>query len=192
MQLLIFDLDGVLVDSKDIHFEAFNKALVEHGYLPLTYEVHMQTYNGLPTKTKLLMLGLPESIAATKQKYTTFDSIEKDLELGYLLGRLQKESILCVASNSIRSTIYDILDRLGIRQHFLFIRSNEDVTNPKPDPEIYNSLIEHFPTLYSTIFEDSPIGLQAARASKADYVEKIQNRDHLVKVLYEYINPHGG
>ena len=188
---MIFDLDGVLVDTKDMHFEALNKALIEHNYPPISYEDHLSKYNGLPTLTKLKMLGAPEEIAQTKQKYTSFDNVKEDKELAALLTRLAEHNMLCVASNSIRSSILTALKNLGVGHLFLFIRSNEDVVNPKPDPEIYNELIDHFPMLHSVIFEDSPIGLKAAWDSRASDVIKIQNRDHLVKVLNEYINSNG-
>ena len=66
-KLIIFDLDGVLVDSKDIHYNAFNSALskIGHQYV-ISEEDHKNIYNGLPTTEKLKILtkktGLAESL----------------------------------------------------------------------------------------------------------------------------------
>ena len=60
IKLIIFDLDGVLVEAKNIHFEAFNKALGEYA---ISWDEHLSTYDGLKTNQKLEMLherkGLP-------------------------------------------------------------------------------------------------------------------------------------
>ena len=76
IKLIIFDLDGVLIDSKQTHFEALNRAL--GSKYAINIEEHLSTYDGLPTKTKLNMLtknkGLPTDkhakIARAKQKHT--------------------------------------------------------------------------------------------------------------------------
>ena len=75
IKLIIFDLDGVLVEAKNIHFEAFNKALGEYA---ITWDEHLSIYDGLKTNQKLEMLherkGLPKEYFTTiwsdKQKYT--------------------------------------------------------------------------------------------------------------------------
>ena len=51
---IIFDLDGVLINSKDIHFEALNKSLSKNSVnYQISYEDHLKSFDGLPTKTKL-------------------------------------------------------------------------------------------------------------------------------------------
>ena len=75
VKLIIFDLDGVLVEAKNIHFEALNKAL---GSYAISWNEHLSTYDGLKTFQKLEMLskekGLPKedhpAIWKNKQKYT--------------------------------------------------------------------------------------------------------------------------
>ena len=63
-KLVIFDLDGVLIDSRDMHYEALNRALakVDEKYV-ITREEHLSAYDGLPTTRKLELLtekkGLP-------------------------------------------------------------------------------------------------------------------------------------
>ena len=76
IRTIIFDLDGVLIESKEIHFKALNAAL-PFDYR-IGYEEHLSTYDGLPTKEKLKLLtitkNLPEDlhaeIASNKAKET--------------------------------------------------------------------------------------------------------------------------
>ena len=79
IKLIIFDLDGVLYDSKEFHFESLNKAISQFDsqYL-ITKKEHLNTYDGLPTNRKLELLttnkNLPQklhkNIWEAKQKYT--------------------------------------------------------------------------------------------------------------------------
>ena len=77
IRCILFDLDGTLVQAKDWHYEALNKALRLFGYEISRYD-HLVTYDGLPTREKLKMLsaerGLPLALHAfineMKQKYT--------------------------------------------------------------------------------------------------------------------------
>ncbi len=77
IKAIIFDMDGVLIDAKDWHYEALNKALALFGFSISRYD-HLVTYDGLPTKKKLEMLtmecglpkGLHQFINDLKQIYT--------------------------------------------------------------------------------------------------------------------------
>ena len=56
MKLICFDLDGVLVDTKGIHFDALNDALIAHGHDPITKEEHLSRYDGLTFWAFLMMI----------------------------------------------------------------------------------------------------------------------------------------
>ncbi|MBI5223473.1 HAD family phosphatase [Candidatus Micrarchaeota archaeon] len=173
-------MDGVLVDATEWHYEALNRALRLFGYT-ITREEHLGRYNGRPTKVKLQMLteekGLPKSlhtlINELKQKYTA-EEIEKqcrpDLEKIKMLrsfGAQHYKIIVC--SNAIRSSVQIMLKNSGLLEYCLFYLSNEDVEYPKPSPEIYIKAIKKLeldPT-ECLIIEDSPLGIQAAKASGA-------------------------
>jgi hypothetical protein len=76
---ILFDLDGVLVDACDWHYEALNAALVGAGHPPIGRETHLSTFNGLPTRKKLEMLGISygEAIEINRQKQKhTLDIIQ--------------------------------------------------------------------------------------------------------------------
>lgn len=195
-RLFIFDLDGVLVDSKDTHFEALNFALsqVDKKYI-ITREEQATVFEGLPTKEKLKILtetrGLPvelhESISKTKQEQSSiyFKNLEKDLELRELFKIIKNYHVdIAVASNCIRETVESCLTSLGVIDLVNLYLSNEDVSEPKPSPEIYEKCIKHFGNHpnYTTIFEDSLVGKTAAFASGATLVS-VQNRKSLNKEL---------
>jgi HAD superfamily hydrolase (TIGR01509 family) len=203
IKLVIFDLDGVLLDSKEIHFNALNLALDEFGddYIILRHEQDT-VYEGLTTNAKLQILtetkGLPKELHRNvwqrKQEYSAvlFESISPDEDLVSLFKFIKSRGIkIAVASNSIRKTLDTCLKSLGVATYVDYSLSNEDVEFPKPDPQIYNTCMEHFDSLpdETVIFEDSEIGLRAAHASEAK-VEKVVNRkdvyfDRIDKVIHE-------
>jgi HAD superfamily hydrolase (TIGR01509 family) len=187
--LIIFDLDGVLIDSKEIHFNALNLALGEFGgRFIISRNEQDNIFEGLPTKAKLDILtkikGLPselhKSIWELKQEYTAklFESTSPDPGLISLFRMIKSNGIkIAVASNSIRKTLDTCLNSLGIVQYIDYSLSNEDVEFPKPDPHIYSRCMEYLmvSAQQTVIFEDSDIGLRAAHASGAR-VEKVQSR----------------
>ena len=204
-KLIVFDLDGVLIDSKEIHFNALNLALDEFGSdLVITRDEQDSTFEGLTTKAKLNILteikGLPEilhdDIWKLKQEYsaTLFTSVSPDKELIGLFKFIKSSGIkVAVASNSIRNTLDSCLTSLGLISLVDYSLSNEDVMLPKPSPEIYNMAMSHFSTDMNNtvIFEDSPVGRQAARSSGAKLIE-VENRSDLtfdkINDSIEYLN----
>tara|TARA_B100000902_G_scaffold394273_1_gene450265 strand:+ start:277 stop:1656 length:1380 start_codon:yes stop_codon:yes gene_type:complete len=181
INLVIFDLDGVLFDSKKYHFEALNLALneVNEKYV-ISYEEHLKEFDGLPTNKKLELLtqkkGLEknkyETIWKQKQKYTMelLDGIKKNEKIYNLLTLLKNNEIkIACASNSISETVTRVLDKLEIIDLFDIIVSNEDVLNPKPHPEMYWKCMTKLSILpnETLIIEDSPIGRLGASLSGA-------------------------
>lgn len=190
--LIIFDLDGVLIDSKDIHFNALNLALndLDPKYVISRSEQDL-VYEGLTTRDKLRILsnqkGLPaetyDTIWEAKQTYSSmmFLKTDTDIELVLMISAIKKAGIkVAVASNSIRETLNNCLSSLGILGQLDYTLSNEDVDSPKPSPEIYLRTMSHLgaepPT--TIIFEDSPVGQEAATRSGATLV-RIKNRKDL-------------
>ena len=203
ISLVIFDLDGVLIDSKEIHFNALNLALSEFGDDYVISRKEQDTvFEGLTTNVKLDILtktkGLPidlhENIWRRKQEYSAklFESTSKDEDLVNIFRFIKSRGIkIAVASNSIRQTLDTCLESLGVAGYVDYSLSNEDVEFPKPNPEIYNKCMEHLKgtTENTVIFEDSEIGLRAALATGAK-VEKVLNRkniyfDRIDRVIHE-------
>lgn len=182
IKALVFDLDGVLVDSRHLHYEALNWALskVDEKYV-IPLEEHLAKYDGRPTKAKLEMLtqdkgldpALYNQVWRWKQEHTLVlikKHVVADNRLREMLQTFKNEgySIFC-ASNSIRVTLEDMLMCLDIRDLFDGIYSNEDVKYTKPHPHIYvKCFADHgLAPQQCVIIEDSPIGRMAATLSGA-------------------------
>lgn len=183
IKLIIFDLDGVLVETKELHYESLNKAIseIDIKYI-ITLDEHHNKYDGLPTDVKLKMLtdekGLPEKyhkiIFDNKQK-NTFDlireKITRDERLVSVLKYLKEEGYLIYcASNAIRETVKLLLYKTGLIEYIDYFLSNEDVKNSKPNSEIYLKCMSHagINPKDTLIIEDSPRGIEAARNSCAN------------------------
>jgi HAD superfamily hydrolase (TIGR01509 family) len=149
IKLIVFDLDGVLVDAREIHYEALNAALadIDHKYV-IGRQEHLSIYDGLSTTKKLNMLtknkDLPKefhnAVWSLKQKKTVeiIDNFDKDIRICNILKKLKTDGyIIACATNSIRKTAKLQLLRRGFFEHIDFLYSNQDVQRPKPSAEIY-------------------------------------------------------
>jgi len=176
IKLIIFDLDGVLVDSKKLHFDALDKALSLIGEeYKINYQEHLTSYDGLSTNKKLKMLcetkNFPRNeIGNTwkaKQKITLkiIDNFTVDERIQKIFKKLKSEGfIIACATNSIRETAKLQLIRKGFMEYIDFLYSNQDVNNPKPNAEIYmRCMIKAGVSPDETlIIEDSHVGRQGA------------------------------
>ena len=187
--LVIFDLDGVLIDSSDMHYDALNLALANVGkeYV-INKEEHLSLYDGLPTSKKLTMLtekkGLHvdkhQQIWEDKQSATLdiFSKLENDYELMHYFKQLKSHGYnIAVASNSIRNTVKLVLLKLGLLEFIDYYVSNEDVNRNKPFPEMYWKCMTACNAIpkNTVIFEDSHIGRQGAIYSGSTLIA-IENR----------------
>jgi beta-phosphoglucomutase len=181
IRAVIFDMDGVLVDAREWHYEALNKALTLFGF-PVSRFDHLVTFDGLPTRRKLEMLtrekGLPAGlhpfINELKQIYTleiVYARCKPTFAHEYALSRLQAEGYrLALASNSVRATIDLVLQKCGLASYLEFIVSNQDVLAAKPEPEIYTTTIGRLGLSPSEclVVEDNDYGVRAAEAAGAN------------------------
>ncbi len=184
IKAVIFDLDGVLIDARDWHYQALNRALGLFG-LEIPRDDHIISYDGLPTKKKLEMLsverGLPRQLHGfinhMKQVYTMeliYSQCRPQFYHQYALSRLQKAGFkMAVCSNSIRETLDLMIGRADLDQYFEFTLSNQDVKIAKPDPEIYNTAIKRLGLQPGEclIVEDNHNGVRAAQAAGAHVLQ---------------------
>ena len=199
IRAIVFDMDGVLIEAKDWHYEALNRALRLFGYEISRYD-HLVTYDGLPTSKKLEMLtlekglprGLHQFINDMKQRYTV-DIVNVQcaplFTHEYALSRLKSEGYrLAVASNSIRSTVQLMMERSNLLGYLDFFLSNQDVKKAKPDPEMYATAIDRLglSPREVMVLEDNHNGIQAAMAAGAN-VMKVET---VYDVNYENIVDH--
>lgn len=180
IKLIIFDLDGVLVEAKHLHYVALNEALDAYGY-KITRLEHLCLYDGHTTKQKMNMLtekkGLPieyqEPVWTLKQRITgrlIKQLIREEPHITDLVKRLKQRGYkIALCSNAIRDTCERFLKVTNLYDYFDGIWSNEDVPAPKPSPEGYKNVMKSmgFTTDETIIVEDSPIGLRAAYDSGA-------------------------
>lgn len=178
IRAVLFDMDGVLIDAKDWHYEALNRALAHFGFR-ISRESHLSTFDGLPTRKKLEMLtksrGLPEQlhefINTLKQTYTLEISHKRckpSFNHQYALSKLKAEGYkIAVCSNSVRQSVETMMELSALKPYLDLLISNEDVSKSKPDPEMYikaMSTLEVKPE-ECLILEDNDHGIQAAIAS---------------------------
>jgi HAD superfamily hydrolase (TIGR01509 family) len=182
---IIFDMDGVLIDAKEWHYEALNRALDHSGYTPISRNDHLSRFDGLSTQKKLAMHFQTKNLSHdkrsqidAKKQELTFKIIEEKLlplrQQQEMLESLKKQGYqLAVCSNSIRKTVELMLSKAGILEFFDFYLSNQDVKNPKPDPEIYNMAIEKMGLSPKQVLicEDNTRGIESALKSGAFVLE---------------------
>jgi beta-phosphoglucomutase len=200
IKAVLFDMDGVLIEAKDWHYEALNRALTHFGFSISRYD-HLITYDGLPTKTKLEMLslerglprGLHKFINELKQLYTTeliFSKCKPVFQHQYLLSKLKQEGYkIAVCSNSIRDTIMMMMDKAGLTPYLDEILSNQDVLKPKPDPEIYTTAMSRFSLdpKECVIVEDNQNGLKAAYAAGGNVLKVETTKDVNLENLRNFL-----
>lgn len=200
IKLIIFDLDGVLVDTKDIHYAALNHALkeIDPKYI-ISKEEHLLKYDGLSTLKKLEILtnekgldkNLYNKISIAKQEkaidFIDFAIFPDKINIFQQLSRTYK---IAIASNSIRSTVKKIIEKLGIAEYVDRYYSNEDVRHPKPHPEIYMKAMLDFGVSpkETLIIEDSPIGRKSAIDSGAFVVGVNNSNDVNLTNIYKFLH----
>lgn len=184
-----------------MHYDALNLALksINEKYA-ISRQEQDDIFEGLTTRSKLDILshikGLPkelhEYVWNLKQQYSAamFEDLPKDEELVNLFKHISDQGIIIgVASNSIRQTLTNCLQALGVWRYIDVSLSNEDVNNPKPNPEIYNRcmlMLGSVPTS-TIVFEDSIIGIQAAQQSGAFVVEVGSRKDLTMRFIQDKI-----
>jgi HAD superfamily hydrolase (TIGR01509 family) len=201
-KLILFDLDGVITDTKHIHYEALNDAIssFDKKYI-ITPQEHVSRYDGLKTGTKLNMLteekGLPidahKEIYNKKQELTIyhFSQIQVDERMVDIFKSLRAEGyLLGCCTNCIRRTALVALAKTGVIEYLDVVVTNDDVKNPKPHPEIYWKAMSMMSCLpeETLIVEDSPQGLLSATRSKADVLRVNNSLDVDLKKINQKLN----
>ncbi len=198
---IIFDLDGVLINSKDIHFEALNKSLSKNSVnYQISYEDHLKSFDGLPTKTKLEILNkkkvlpkilnkkiknekniitrklLNQRLVFNKKTYQLFEKLSKKFKIG-------------IATNAIEETLKIALKKLRISKFVNYSLSTENIKNPKPHPEIYLRCIINLNSKpkNTLVLEDSHNGRISAKEAGARLMPIKNLSDVTYKNIIDYI-----
>ena len=195
IKAIIFDLDGVLVDARELHYQALNRALGKYD-CTITRDEHLSTYDGLPTSKKLKMLSKNKGLSVAAhddvwkgKQFQTREIIDKELtydeRIRGILSRLREEGYkMCVCSNSIRETTKMMLIRRGFMEYMEFFISNQDVNLSKPNPEMFLRAMVNLGVgpKECVIVEDSHYGRQAAFES-GSHLCAVENADQLTYAL---------
>ena len=210
LRLVVFDMDGVLIDACEWHKNALNESLLEISNYKISEEDHIAHYNGLPTKVKLDKMVELGHISRQSVKEIYFSKQEKTKEIIRsqacvdeskirLMEWLRDQGIyIACFTNSIHETAHMMLSKTGVMDFLELLVTNQDVNNPKPNPEGYYKALKHF-DVYSSetmIVEDSPKGIQAALATGCK-VMQVENATKVnIKNVKEFIDEnfdsHGG
>jgi HAD superfamily hydrolase (TIGR01509 family) len=180
IKAVLYDLDGVLIDTKDWHYLSLNFALKSFGY-HLSEEEHKRLYEGLPTSEKLKMLtkskglpvGLYRRITELKNSHLaglSKDNIKIDPVKVELVSGIKKQGLKqIVCTNTTKSTVMMMLSSVGLYDYLDAVFTRKDINKPKPNPEIYKKAIGYsgYKPEECLIFEDSEHGLKAATLSGA-------------------------
>ena len=182
---VIFDFDGIIVDTEPIHFTSFQKILKPLA-LDYSWDEYVSKYMGYDDrdaflevfKTKGLQLEKETLNELIAQKSAVFEHIILNGVEPYpgvidIITELYQQNIpLIICSGALRSDILPILDQLGINTYFSDIISADDVIRSKPDPACYllakQRLIQSHPNKLNTesyfcAIEDTPAGITAAQ-----------------------------
>lgn len=199
---IVFDMDGVLIDAREWHKDALNKALNLFGF-EISEELHREVFDGLPTRVKLEQLtqnfgfprGLHGIVSAVKQELTMriaaqscYPNPSHIVAISFL--RNNGYTIAC-ATNSVRQTSEKMLEYAGVLTELDILLTNEDVKNPKPDPEIYSacSRLLNLDPEELLVIEDNKNGVRAAKAAgchvlKVDSPDDV-NLENLLRAISE-------
>jgi HAD superfamily hydrolase (TIGR01509 family) len=169
---VIFDFDGVLVNSEPLHVRAFRDVLAEYGRT-LTdeeYYAHYIVYSDREVLERLLPAGevVEAALAAKVHRYQELmeGGVPVFPDCLALLARTDGWRV-GLATGSIRREVERVLRSLGIRDRFAAIVAREDCERGKPDPEPFLraawGLSLH--PRQCVVIEDTPGGIQAAKAA---------------------------
>ncbi|SHE68424.1 haloacid dehalogenase superfamily, subfamily IA, variant 3 with third motif having DD or ED [Desulfacinum infernum DSM 9756] len=190
LQAVIFDFDGVVVDSEPLHYKAFMETLAPF-HLQHDYDVYVERYIGFDDRDAFRAIfedagrPLPADLfeRLIYEKQGAFKRIvSKELRpfpgVHRLVQELVREEVpLAIASGSAREEILLMLDVLGLKQSFPVIVTADDVARSKPDPESYILAVRllrdrgYLPNIASgppegcLVIEDTPTGIEAAKAA---------------------------
>lgn len=183
IKLLISDFDGTLVDTFQANYHAYKRTFQINGINELTEDFYRECF-GLRfevfmDKAGVLDNDIREKIKNDKMKYYPlfFNKLKPNNVLISFIKAFKKAGgKTAIASTARKENLINVLEYLKIKDTFDLILSGKDVSKGKPDPEIYNKVLEitGISSKNAIIFEDSEVGIKAAEAAGISYI-KINN-----------------
>ena len=199
LSAVIFDFDGIIVDSEPMHFQAFNQVL-EPLEKAFSWEDYCETYIGFDDRDafKAVFKAHNEKIGARglkrliEEKAAVFQTLIKNGDATPLPGAIELiKSIpvrlpVALCSGALREDILPILEKLGIENAFSIIVTAEDTPKSKPDPAPYALTMEKLgitDPATALAIEDTPAGILSAKGAgmKVLAVTNSYDRDYLME-----------
>jgi beta-phosphoglucomutase len=181
LQAVVFDFDGVIVDTEPLHYKAFQEILVPLG-LGYTWQEYVDHYMGFDdrdafreafdvAKRPLDEQELKKLIQAKADAFVAIVSAGVPPYAGVveLIKSISGNVPLALCSGALRSDIDPVLGQLGLSEAFDAIVTAEEVAASKPDPESYRLAVKRLQALFPEIdpasalaIEDTPAGITSA------------------------------
>lgn len=181
-QAVVFDVDGVLIDSFAIVFKVRTGLLAQHGVdIREVPDPYGESHKGSSARKLLQALQQSHGVLVDEQQFKrdTIDGVKRDMErsgieadpelIGFLED-LRAHNVPCaIATSGSRESTYNKLRLLGIEKYFQVIVTADDVEQHKPDPELYLTAMSKIGVSPKNcvVFEDSGIGAEAGKRSGA-------------------------
>ncbi|GAA4021865.1 HAD family hydrolase [Hymenobacter glaciei] len=207
IRTVIFDMDGVIIDTEPIHHHAFFTQFAELG-IPVT-AAEYATFLGKSTRNVFQLLKQKYALTAdvedmVMRKRELFNkAFDEDAGLNLLPGvhnlieDLRRNNVqLAVASSASKGTIARVFDRFGLRPYFAHLVSGEDFAESKPHPAIFLRAAElaETPVAECIVIEDAANGIAAAKAAGIYCIayasphsegQNLQQADRIIRQFYE-------
>lgn len=206
-EAVIFDFDGIIVDTEPLHYRSFQRVLAPLG-LEFTWQEYVDTYIGFDDRDAFreafrannIELGQKQLHELIANKAQVFQEVIVDGVSAYpgvlkLVRKLHDTKVpLAICSGALRSDIEPILEQLDLKDCFEIIVSADDVSSSKPDPACYQLAFDKIVSYWrkplakhSTLaIEDTPAGIKAARLAglKVCAVSNSYPDDHLTEATF--------
>ena len=201
-EAVLFDFDGVIIDSEPVHFDCWKEVLAPHG-VRMDWESDYQNCVGVSDREVI------EFLASRMEKPAPVDQLWKEYgrknqlfvqriageppipkATRELLAMLEKTYKLAIVSSSGRSEVAPLLESGGIRRHFDIVITGDDVTNYKPDPEPYLMAAKRLDVTRAVVVEDSDAGEKSGIAAGFDVV-RVRDAEKTAELVLAHLRASG-